>query len=289
MPLPNPNPIIIIPTPQHHHPPPLPPAFHDLYATTVRTTTHDDPTLHQGRTRQNPHTPGSWPSHVYIEWHPPPTTHALLTNLLTTLQTTLQTTTTTNPGTGTPKTEVTSFLTSDLATPQPLHISLSRPVVVGTGQKGGFLREVGEAVVVRGGKTEEVFGLGFAGEGGEKGDDENPNPELTALLRRCNAVVARYGQPGLYEWAEDGGGDRGKRIGEAFHVSIAWSFAEPTEELVRATERVFGGRDTQQKLREVQIPVEGIKVKIGNVVTNVALRQPGMVYTAILVAKPHYG
>jgi hypothetical protein len=109
----------------------------------------------------------------------------------------------------------------------------------------------------------------------EDGNDGNPNPELTALLRRCNAVVARYGQPGLYEWAEDGQPNNGKRVGEAFHVSIAWSFAEPTEELVRATEQVFGGRDTQQQLQKVQIPVEGIKVKIGNVITNVALRQPG--------------
>ncbi|KAK3300197.1 U6 snRNA phosphodiesterase Usb1 [Chaetomium fimeti] len=295
--------------------PPLPPAFHDLYAATTRTTTHDDPALHQGRARQTPHTPGSWPSHVYVEWHPPPATHALLTTLVTTLQTTLQT----NPQTalatkGGEGVEVVSFLTSELATPLPLHVSLTRPVVVGTGEKEGFLREVAGAVVGGGGGGpggQGVFGLrgsgvvewhrtgesgrsflvlrvcglrgrgqrngeGLGGGGDEDGDGENPNPELTGLLRRCNAVVARYGQPGLYEWAEDEGADGGRRVGEAFHVSIAWSFAEPTEELVRATEQVFGGRDTQQKLREVQIPVESIKVKIGNVVTNVALRQPGV-------------
>ena len=48
-------------------PPALPAAFHALYPTAARPSTADDPALHDGRKRQLPHTPGVWPTHVYIE------------------------------------------------------------------------------------------------------------------------------------------------------------------------------------------------------------------------------
>ncbi|CAJ2500096.1 Uu.00g029490.m01.CDS01 [Anthostomella pinea] len=122
--------------------PPLPSAFHDLYASTVRVSTSDDPALHQGRKRVHPHKAGHWPTHLYIEWHPtnPERTH--LSTLLTTIQTAISSLTTTSSNTTTNPITLSPFLTSDLGAPQPLHISLSRPLALTTAQRDAFLSQL---------------------------------------------------------------------------------------------------------------------------------------------------
>lgn len=273
--------------------PPLPPTFHDLYASTVRQAPTDDPTLHQGRRRQIPHVPGNWPSHIYIEWIPSTTQHALLSSFLSTLQSAL------------PDADLNGFLTSDLGAPLPLHVSLSRPFVLSTAEKDAFLGKATSSLkrarippfkltceggvewhrtpesdrsflVLRvrslldhqsseqdGHQKEEQDGVGSARH------SRNRNPELTALLRRCNAAVESYGQPQLYEWADD------VRIGDAFHVSIAWSFAEPDEELRKRTAEVFAGSEFGDAIKVMGFEVDGVKAKIGNVVSHIPLARDG--------------
>jgi U6 snRNA phosphodiesterase len=262
--------------------PPLPPAFHDLYASTVRTTISDDPALHQGRTRQNPHVVGNWPSHIYIEWNPSSTTQSLLTSLLSSLQKSLPS-----------GVKLSSFLTSDLGAPLPLHISLSRPLALTTANKDAFLSVLSSSICnsriapftlrcrgVEWHHTEES-GRSFLvlRVRSTDGTDANTpsNPELTRLLLRCNSVVDDYGQPQLYQWAlEEHERDSDEvavadRMSRAFHVSIAWTFTKPTEELMRLTDQVFEEPTSQTRIQQTRIHVDGIKAKIGNLVTHIPL------------------
>ncbi|KAK7732465.1 poly(U)-specific 3'-to-5' RNA exonuclease [Cytospora paraplurivora] len=281
--------------------PPLPPQFHDLYASTVRTATADLPSLHNGRKRVIPHKEGNWPSHIYTEWHPAAPQHALLRGLLTSLAAALA------PVLEEGSHELAGFLESGLGAPLPLHVSLSRPFVLRTEEKDEFLQDLVRRVegsrigrfemvcdeldwhrspdsqrsflVLRVRSSSSLAGGGGGGGGGGK------NPELSALLARCNDLVASYGQPTLYAATPrlsprlDGGpgenreGDVGGG-GDAFHISIAWSFASPSDEIRRRTAEVFARPEFRDAIaRDITIPVEGVKAKIGNVVTNIALRK----------------
>lgn len=297
--------------------PPLPSAFHDLYASTVRVSTRDDPALHQGRKRQNPHVAGHWPSHLYTEWHPSTTGDApeyeTLTGLLAELSSAVA-------ASSSPDLDLKTFLTSDLGAPLPLHISLSRPLSLTTGSKDDFLDAVRAAFTC--GLGVPAFSLRPSGlewhrtvesarsflvlrvesvtsetPEEEEADNEKKekNRELTQLLRRCNGVAQSFGQPALYafgggsgcnddsgkgEGEVGGGSNREARmdVGDAFHISVAWSFETPTAELVNITRRVFeSGRKSsyRDKLHGMRIRVDGIKAKIGNVVTHIALPEVG--------------
>ncbi|KAK2073826.1 hypothetical protein P8C59_008074 [Phyllachora maydis] len=272
---------------QQQQPLTLPASFHDLYASTVKT--FDDPALHQGRRRQTAHQPGRWPSHLYIEWRPAGRARAALAALLARLP---------------PPPPAASLLASDLGVPQPLHVSLSRAVSLPAARKDAFLADVRAAVARRRGPaafalrvrgldwhfTEEsdraFLVLRVRGEEKEKEEEEqeggNPNPELTELLRRLNRVARDYDLPELYNWAEKedgrggkmGGGERkeGDTVGHAFHISIAWSFGQPSEERQREARHAFGEcLQGQEDLRDLSIRVDCIKAKIGNVITTIPL------------------
>ncbi|EON98320.1 hypothetical protein UCRPA7_6145 [Phaeoacremonium minimum UCRPA7] len=275
--------------------PPLPSAFHDLYASTVRPSPVDDPSLHQGRRRQIPHVAGNWPSHIYVEWHPPAGAHALLHGLLSALGAELRSPSAESSS----PIELSTFLTSDLGAPLPLHVSLSRPFVLRTDEKDAFLEQLGEAVRGSGVAPFELRAPALAwhrspdsnrsflvlrvrsssssgNRGGSRPDGQAPGPhnrELATLLERCNKLVASYGQPTLYQQKPGAeGGDGSGSATDAFHISIAWSFAEPTAELRDRTAAVFARDEFRDAIPEIPVSVNEIKVKIGNVVTNVTLK-----------------
>lgn len=257
--------------------PPLPPSFHDLYAATVRTTTADIPSMHQGRRRIIPHKDGNWPSHIYLEWHPSTPQHQLLQLLLAALERELGHLLT---GHG-----LAGFLTSELSAPLPLHVSLSRPFVLRTDEKDAFLDRLLRDTA-RCGMT--AFALACSDLAWHRSPDSErsflvlrvrslseTNDQLSALLRACNRLVASYGQPELYALRLPGHG-KTNRASDAFHVSLAWSFTAPTAELSKKTAEVFARPEFRDAiLSRIRIPVDGVKVKIGNVVTNVALPEAG--------------
>jgi hypothetical protein len=185
------------------------------------------------------------------------------------------------------------FLTSDLGAPQPLHISLSRPLSLPTADKDAFLDRVTSSIRTSGVRPFSVSPRGLAwylspdsdrsflilrvdtaheSDSSTKEDDApppSPNPELVALLARCNAAADRFDQPPLYQKRPSEG------AGTAFHVSIAWSLGTTkTEETSLRALRVFAQR-RHAEMRTWQIPVSGVKVKIGNVVHHVPLSGAG--------------
>ncbi|KAF4426703.1 snrna phosphodiesterase [Fusarium austroafricanum] len=262
--------------------PPLPDTFHDLYASTVRQSVVDDPSLHQGRKRQVPHVVGNWPSHIYTEWHPTTTQHGLLTTLMADIEKEVSS-----------EIKLHNFLTSELGSPLPLHISLSRPLSLTTGNKDEFLDRITETFNNSGVTPFVVRPQGLAwyrspdsdrtflilrvasGPGHEldcKKAVRPLNPELTTLLTKSNTVATHFGQPPLYQAKPSA--DTKEPVGSAFHISIGWTFHIPVDEISLKTLHLFR-QSKFDDIRKWEISVAGIKVKIGNAVNHVALKPTG--------------
>ncbi|KAG5983796.1 hypothetical protein E4U55_007111 [Claviceps digitariae] len=262
--------------------PPLPPGFHDLYASTVRQSVVDDPTLHQGRKRQNPHVVGHWPSHIYVEWHPTGAQHDTLDGLVKWIQRQIG-----------EDVHLHSFLTSDLGTPLPLHISLSKPLSLPSSIKDDYLSKIQDAICTSGIGRFSVKPTGLAWHKSpdsnrtfvvlrivtatkvvrdKVGDQRNSrplstNPELKTLLVKCNAVAALFEQPTLYQQNAD---DAADAADTAFHISVGWTMGSPDDDTCLMV--VQKCRDVQfGNIRDWDIAVDGVKAKIGNVISHIPL------------------
>lgn len=256
-----------------HDLPPLPSKFHDLYASNVRTTTYDDPTLHGGRKRIKPHVEGNWPTHLYIEWWPQARDLETLSKLISSFS-------------SSGEVEVKTLLESELGAPLPLHISLSRSLTLTLQNKTSFLSRVQSAMkataisafsvkpwkctwVSNYEKTRWFLVISIA---------RPPGDELNKLLQTCNAVAAEFGQPALYDSSTfeastpalvpaNAESDKIFDRSEAFHISIAWTLSPPATALVGAAQ---AWRNDEDKIPPFE--VKDIKAKIGNAVTSIPLK-----------------
>ena len=241
--------------------PSLPSSFHSLYATNVRTANSDDPELHGGRTRQIAHQDGNWPTHVYLEWYPSVEETKLLDAAINRFQTAGRP--------ADPSNEINPFLRSDLGVQLPLHISLSAPLVLKTHNKGAILEELRNTIAASGAIA---FVASSSGITWVHNFDQiryflvlqlskPANDDLNKLLRACNHCAIRHGLTELYSNT----GDQGDRS-EAFHISIAWSLHKPD-----ASENGHERVKDDLALPLIEASFTEVKVKIGNVVTDIPL------------------
>lgn len=267
--------------------PPLPAGFHDLYASSTRVSVRDDPSLHGGRKRVIPHVEGNWPTHVYLEWYPSKTELSILNDILSQVKDQL----------GDKERKIHSLLYSDLGAQLPLHISLSRPVVLVTEQRQQFSELLDDAV-----QDSDVHPFDVALEGLDWVSNYEKtrwflvlrvtrpeNDGLNRLLRVSNRSLAAFGQPPLYEAPSQSleprekgkrGTPRDKKGGRpakppeqpvvdyshCFHISIAWSLSEPSPEDKERVSKV-----DLRGLRGLTVHFSSVKAKIGNNVLNLAL------------------
>ncbi|KAH1940796.1 hypothetical protein KXV59_002260 [Aspergillus fumigatus] len=256
--------------------PPLPTAFRDLYASSTRVSVRDDPSLHGGRKRVIPHVEGNWPTHIYLEWYPSKAELTVLDGILSQVEVKL----------GGDAGEIHSLLRSDLGVQFPLHISLSRPVVLRTEQRQPFMdmfqTALQESVV-------PAFSVSPCSLDWVSNYERTrwflvlrvtkpTNDNLNRLLSLSNRSLAHFGQPSLYAGNPASPVHRLGRhenikphtqpeeLSHCFHVSLAWSLIEPTTEQKERIDAV-----DIRRLRILSIHFDCVKVKIGNNISSIPL------------------
>ncbi|KAI9805431.1 MAG: hypothetical protein M1825_000682 [Sarcosagium campestre] len=280
--------------------PPLPAKFHDLYASTVRTSTVDDPALHSGRKRATPHVEGRWPTHVFLEWYPTSVQRDCLTRLISTLRYAEESSRTTADKAFS---GIKSLLTSDLHAPLPLHVSLSRSLSLATEQREPFADRLIESIkrsAVRPFTTSFVSMDWVANHEGTRWflvlrPSALPANGLNRLLHVANETAFEFGYPPLYTKAEPSSPVVPGRSRDAmrkpnhltqrrapemkrpedqsahFHVSVAWTLEEPPSAIVAATASETVAFALAQIQASLHADFASVKLKIGNTVTDVPL------------------
>jgi len=161
-----------------------------------------------------------------------------------------------------------------------LHVSLSAPLVLDTDQRDLFQENLGANLM---GSNVKPFCVRVTGLDWVPNHERTrfflvlrlrkpDNDELNKLLSLCNKSALRFGLPLLYQSPERT--PRRSSLSQqsdlltadrsdAFHISIAWSLSEPSEQIKQGIEAI-----KLDQLCELDIYFSLLKVKIGNVVTD---------------------
>jgi hypothetical protein len=187
-------------------------------------------------------------------------------------------------------------LQSELGVPVPLHISLSRTLQIPTEDREDFVNTLRSCL-----RKAAVgsFRFKFSSLKWVPNYERNrwflvlsiekpAQNELNALLNACNNAAEKCGRPGLYVGGrgdgpmdDDAGHEGSKRrkseqsegehndYSDRFHITIAWNLEEPDPEWTSLIKTI----DVSKYIQSPQASFDAVKVRVGNVVHNIALER----------------
>lgn len=177
-------------------------------------------------------------------------------------------------------TPIQSLIQNDLGVSLPLHISLSRPLVLKSTQKESFFTRLEQSTNEHSTKTLTLHPECLEWHSNESKSRWflvirlQKSMELDNLLAICNDVAQEYKQPLLYA-------DAGKPKGDEFHISVAWSLQAPHTRVATAEESrneavefedMSIPRELWQQLSALEISFHELKARIGQDVHVVRLK-----------------
>lgn len=172
-----------------------------------------------------------------------------------------------------------SLLQNDLGVVLPLHVSLSRPLVLRTEQKSAFQLQLETRIKSRSIRSFTVHPRGVQWHANEDrsrhflvlGLSRPADDQLGTLLALCNDLADKHGLPQLYNASRDGqlsGQDQGElQTNDSFHISIAWSLQVSSEH--EQSSSASSSKYTQlsasflQELSSISIDFTSVKIRIG--------------------------
>lgn len=170
--------------------------------------------------------------------------------------------------------KVHSSLRSDLDVPLPLHISLSAPLVLKTEQKDALLEDLTAMIASSGAHVFDVRSVAVVWVSNSDQTrhflvlklSKPDNDDLNKLLRACNAWARKHERDELYAESTSASDATHADQSSAFHISIAWALDRP-----KGSEPALTPGLQNTDLDWFKITFRELKVKIGNVVTDIEL------------------